>query len=253
MSDSATCETSAPVADRMASPETNRHFGDDYYGRPRFQKLLPHFSEQGTILDFGCCEGIFLHFLRTHGRTGLGVDYDREAVEACAKHGLDAIHADIFAFTRDPENRDKFAGVMMADFIEHFDPYPLQELLRQTVGVLRPGGTMVLITPNSRSIGMIMGGFYDCTIEHHNLYSIPAVAKFLEGEGMEIVESGPDPDSRPPIFSWHPLRFARQLATAVLGRILCGKSALHHASYLVAKKVENRGERFADRVETGSA
>lgn len=212
------------------------HFREDFYGRPRFAKFLPYFTAPGTVLDFGCHEGVFLHLLREHGREGLGIDYDRDMVRRCRDFGLEAQHADIFTFTADPAHSGRYGGVLMADFVEHFDPHPLQRLLRQTVEVLAPGGTMIIVTPNTRSVMMIHGGFYESTIEHHNPYSIHGLRQFLAAHGMQHVASGVDPDSRLALFAWHPGRLLRNLAMAGLGRILCGRGAWHEHTYLVMRK-----------------
>lgn len=229
---------SKALATRTGSVAADEYYGDDYYGRPRFRKFLRHLEVPGTVLDFGCNEGVFLNLLRKNGREGLGIDYDLDMIDVCREHGLDAIHADIFEFTADPENREKFAGVMLADFVEHFDPYPLQQLLRQTVQVLKPGAPILIVTPNSHSVFMNNGGFYESTIEHHNPYSVNGLRKFLEKEGMDYVDGGYDPDSRQPIFSLHPARLARNLMIWGLGRILCGRGSMHECSYLVMKRRE---------------
>ncbi|MEM7166358.1 MAG: class I SAM-dependent methyltransferase [Planctomycetota bacterium] len=212
------------------------YFGADYYGRPRFAKFLPYFQQPGTILDYGCNEGVFLHLLREHGRDGLGIDYDLKNIERCRQFGLAADHADIFAFTADPANHNQYAGIMMADFVEHFDPYPLQQLLEQSVHLLKPGGTMVIVTPNSRSIHMATGGFYEFTIEHHNPYSVFGLRQYLEKHGMEWVASDVDDDTRTPVFTPHPTRFARNIGIWILGRILCGKGCMHETTYLIMRK-----------------
>lgn len=222
------------------------YFGNDYYGRPRFRKFLKYFEEPGTILDFGCNEGVFLHLLREEGRDGLGIDYDLKNVERCRDFGLAADHADIFAFAGDPANHDQYAGIMLADFVEHFDPYPLQQLLEQSVQLLKPGGTMVIVTPNSRSIHMATGGFYEFTIEHHNPYSNRGLQQYLEKHGMQVVASDVDDDTRTPVLTPHPARLARNVGIWILGRILCGKGCMHETTYLVMRKESGADqERFA--------
>ncbi len=213
-----------------------RFFGDDYYGRPRFGKYLSYFPAEGAIVDFGCRDGVFLNFLRQHGREGLGVDNDAAVVEECHKFGLDAVCADILEFAGDPANEGKFAGILMADFVEHFDPYRLQDLLRRSIQILRPGGALVIITPNSHSLLMCTWGFYECTIEHHNTYSIRGLRMFLENEGLRVVASGVDRDSRSRVLTLHPLRLARNLAFWAVGRIICGKECLYQHAYLVLVK-----------------
>ncbi len=214
----------------------DRHFGDDYYNRPRLKRFVSHFPTDGTILDFGCHDGVFLNLLRRHGRRGLGIDYDLKQVQHCRGFGLEAMRADIFEFARDPENEGKYAGIMMSDFVEHFDPRPLQELLDQSVRILRPGGVLAIITPNSRSLLMCSGGFYENEIEHHHTYSISGIRSFLERRGMKTVSSGVNPESRTRILSPRPLQLLRNLAFFGLGLVLCGKDCLYQDSHLVMQR-----------------
>ncbi len=227
------------VASTSVSEETTNaraHFGTDYYGRPRFRRLLEHFPAGGTILDFGCNEGVFLHFLRENGRDGLGVDSDRENIAACRRFGLDAIHADVFQFLERSEHQGECAGILMADFIEHFDPRPLQDLLARSIALLRPGGALAILTPNSRSLALATGGFHENEIEHHHPYSLSGLRRFLERLGMELVAAGACPESRLRVFTPHPLRFARNVAHSVLGRLLCGKDASYREVHLVMRR-----------------
>ncbi|MEM7263817.1 MAG: class I SAM-dependent methyltransferase [Planctomycetota bacterium] len=226
----------ATQSEASAEAAAREYFGDDYYGRDRFRKYLEYFPGDGPILDYGCGDGVFLNLLRSAGRVGKGIDYDRENVERGRQFGLDIEHADLLEFADRQEEWGKYDGIMMADFVEHFDPYPLQNLIRASLPLLSPKGTMVMITPNSRSVLMNLGGFYEATIEHHNLYSVAGLAKFLQHEGMEIVAGGVDPDSRSPIASLNPGKFARNLAIWGLGRILCGRDCLYEASFVVAQK-----------------
>jgi len=219
-----------------ARPESAAFYGEDYFGRRRFAKLLPYLPSDGPIADFGCNIGVFLNFLRANGRHGVGIDFDEESVRTCRANGLEASHADIFEFTSRAENRGRYAGIMMADFVEHFDPVVLQRLLRDGLGLLGPRGVLVILTPNSRSVSMCAGGFYETTIEHHNLYSLHGLRTFLEKQGLRFVAGGVDPDSRLEVLTAHPLRLLRNVALWVLGRILCGKDAFYTQTYLVMEK-----------------
>jgi 2-polyprenyl-3-methyl-5-hydroxy-6-metoxy-1,4-benzoquinol methylase len=222
--------------DTTARAESTALYGEDYFGRRRFTKLLAHLPSDGTIVDFGCNIGVFLNFLRMNGRRGLGIDYDEENIRICRSHGLEAVHANILDFASQTEHHGRYAGIMMADFVEHFDPFVLQRLLRDSIALLCPRGVMVIITPNSRSLSMCTGGFYETTIEHHNPYSLHGLRIFLEKQGLRFVTGGVDPDSRLKVFSTHPLRLLRNVALWVLGRILCGKEAFYEHTYLVMEK-----------------
>jgi 2-polyprenyl-3-methyl-5-hydroxy-6-metoxy-1,4-benzoquinol methylase len=102
----------------------------------------------GRLLDVGCGKGDFLARMRRQGWNVEGLEVDPDAVDmARAEHGL-TIHLG------DLESRafpgDSFDAITMNHVIEHIhDPV---SLIRECRRVLRPGGRLVLVTPNVNSL-----------------------------------------------------------------------------------------------------
>jgi 2-polyprenyl-3-methyl-5-hydroxy-6-metoxy-1,4-benzoquinol methylase len=106
-------------------------------------------QKPGSLLDVGCGDGAFLNRMRHRGWTVNGVDFDPGAIRgAKVKYGLDLrlgdLHSASFA-------DNAFDAVTMSHVIEHV-PDP-QALFQEAHRILRPGGRLVLTTPNPSSYG----------------------------------------------------------------------------------------------------
>jgi 2-polyprenyl-3-methyl-5-hydroxy-6-metoxy-1,4-benzoquinol methylase len=103
----------------------------------------------GTILDIGCGQGTFLAVMAKRGWSVAGVDFDIEAVAAARRlHGIDVRVGTVDTVVDTGSN---FDVVTASHVIEHV-PDPL-EFLIQCRKLLRPGGCVVLRTPNVDSFG----------------------------------------------------------------------------------------------------
>jgi SAM-dependent methyltransferase len=103
----------------------------------------------GRLLDVGCGDGQFLHQMSKEGWQGTGIDFDGAAIETGRKkYGLNLSAGD---FQTADFDVDDFDAVTMSHVIEHVpDPVAFLDKCRR---VLRPGGRLVLSTPNARSLG----------------------------------------------------------------------------------------------------
>lgn len=103
---------------------------------------------KGTLLDVGCGNGAFLARMRELGWEVVGVEPDGQAVKVAREHfGLD-----IYEHTLEEAGfRDgAFDAITMNHVIEHvWDPIGILHECRR---VLKPGGTLVVVTPNVESL-----------------------------------------------------------------------------------------------------
>jgi 2-polyprenyl-3-methyl-5-hydroxy-6-metoxy-1,4-benzoquinol methylase len=107
-------------------------------------------SQRGELLDVGCGNGRYLEQMGELGWQVSGVERDaRGAAVAGAQIGGDRVHADLEAAGRaQPEGYDV---VTLSHVIEHLlDPI---DTLAACRAVLKPGGLIVIATPNLASLG----------------------------------------------------------------------------------------------------
>jgi 2-polyprenyl-3-methyl-5-hydroxy-6-metoxy-1,4-benzoquinol methylase len=103
----------------------------------------------GKLLDVGCGDGRFLHAMALRGWQTDGVEVDGQAVaHAEKKYGLKVVRGQL-AEAGFPA--DKFDAITLRHVIEHV-PDPVG-LLAECRRVLKPGGRLVLATPNLDSQG----------------------------------------------------------------------------------------------------
>lgn len=111
-----------------------------------------------NLLDVGCGGGIFLHRMHRLGWSTTGLDFDPKAVEnAKSRYGsvLTVLHSDLAGARF---SNDSFSAITMSHVIEHV-PDPVA-LLTESRRILKPGGRLVVTTPNIHSHGHEM--FRDC-------------------------------------------------------------------------------------------
>jgi 2-polyprenyl-3-methyl-5-hydroxy-6-metoxy-1,4-benzoquinol methylase len=109
----------------------------------RFLRYVPG----GSVLDVGCGDGSWLASLKNLGWKVEGTDFDPEAVRVASQRGLN-VHVGGLEDQGYPPN--SFDAITLSHVIEHV-PDP-EGTIRECVRLLKPGGRLVLFTPNASSL-----------------------------------------------------------------------------------------------------
>jgi methionine biosynthesis protein MetW len=121
-------------------------------GSLRRTAALPLLEGGETLLDVGCGEGTLAAMAREKFRAVHGIDISHEAVRLAAEHGVRAVRVNLNTEPI-PHPDMSFDAVVTLDVIEHvFDPV---RFVREIHRVLRPGGALVISTPNIRKLQRI--------------------------------------------------------------------------------------------------
>jgi len=100
------------------------------------------------LLDVGCGSGDWLVSMRGLGWDVTGIDFDERAVRTGAQQGLPVKCG---ALEQQAFPNESFDAITLHHVIEHV-PDPIRTL-RECARILRPGGRLVLSTPNASSLG----------------------------------------------------------------------------------------------------
>ena len=162
----------------------------------KFQRVAQLVVGHRRVLDVGCGPGTLLGMLcDEHESVGVDItqpqiDYAREvygapnrSFYACALQEL-------------PQEIEQFDAVTAVELIEHLPPDLLDDTLRSAMGRLRPGGRLVLTTPNYHSAWPLVErivdrvGDVDYYVQHINRFTRPRFRELLEDLGLAEVQIG---------------------------------------------------------------
>jgi O-antigen chain-terminating methyltransferase len=124
-----------------------------------FAVALEEIYPDSKMVDIGCGRGEWLELLNEHGISALGVDQDVEMLKSCKELGLHFIVDDAFSYIKSrPDNSISILSAF--HLVEHLDFNILQELIKESLRVLKPGGLIILETPNPENIAVGTKNFY---------------------------------------------------------------------------------------------
>lgn len=108
-----------------------------------------------VALDLGCGRGEWLQFLNDrHSIQSIGIDNDESMVAVCRQLGLQVCKCDALDYLRQAES-DSVDLVSMFQVAEHLDWEAFANALVEIRRILRPGGGIIVETPNPEN--MIVG------------------------------------------------------------------------------------------------
>ena len=155
---------------------------------PWVQKGLAGVSDP-VWLDLGCGRGEWLRLLKKEGIRALGVDSNEGQAEAARAAGLDVVSGDLMRFVRQRPagTADGFSAFHV---VEHLPPPLVLELLQEGLRIVRPGGVLILETPNPENLQVGAHTFYlDPT--HRNPVPSGLLSFLVQQAGWEQVEVVP--------------------------------------------------------------
>jgi len=151
--------------------------------------FLHFFSPSDRVLDLGCARGEVLQLMKEKGIEGVGVDSDSQMIDDCKQQGLVVHLSDIIDFL-DKQNRE-WNGVFIGHVIEHLTTQQAHAMLGLVSKILKPGGKVVILTPNPNWLPGVGEFWSDPT--HVRPWPISAVTSILESLDFSVIASGVDP------------------------------------------------------------
>lgn len=174
--------------------------------------LLAGIPKTASILDLGCGDGSLLAYLQKIGFThAQGVDCSAEQVAAACARGVIAKQGDLFEALASAQGH--YDVIFAFDVIEHMTKGELATLGGQLRLALRPGGLLVLQTPNGDGVGSGHVVYGDLT--HETIFNDSSLAQYLRAFGFTDIrfhETGPVPHSLFGMTRWVAWKAIRAIA-----------------------------------------
>jgi SAM-dependent methyltransferase len=113
--------------------------------RHQYEILMKHRREKtGRLLDIGCSAGFFMKIARENGWDTIGLEISEDRAQLAREHfGLDVFDKDLLNVEL---KLYSFDVITMWDVLEHL-ANPIEHL-KKAKKLLKPGGTLVIETPN---------------------------------------------------------------------------------------------------------
>ena len=143
-------------------------------------------AEESTVVDIGCGRGEWLELLRDVGIEATGVELNSLLAQSCRDRGLNVVEQDLFVYlaTQSSGSLDVLSAFHV---VEHLPVEQLVTLLSEAMRVLRPGGVLILETPNPRNVLVGSCNFYfDPT--HRNPLPSEVLQLIVETKGFDQIE-----------------------------------------------------------------
>jgi len=154
----------------MSIPDFYLAFEERFYGsRDVIKRLrrqyLPFIQPLATLypggeaFDIGCGRGEWLEFMRELGFNSSGLDLDEGMLRGCLDRGLSAKQGDAVAYLKTLASESQ-AVVTAFHVVEHITFEQLQTVVVESLRVLKPGGLLIMETPNPENIAVGTCNFY---------------------------------------------------------------------------------------------
>ncbi len=126
---------------------------------PYIRPMLSLYGPSPVALDLGCGRGEWLELAQAEGFAAQGIDIDSGMLEACRELQLPTVQGDALAHLQhlDDDTLTVVTGFHLAEHIAFAD---LRALVAQSLRVLKPGGLLILETPNPENIAVGSHRFY---------------------------------------------------------------------------------------------
>jgi 2-polyprenyl-3-methyl-5-hydroxy-6-metoxy-1,4-benzoquinol methylase len=154
-----------------------------------FARVATEIAGRRRHLDLGCGPGTFMGAFAEDGRVAVGVDISAVQI-AYARRVYESDTRTFLNGAAEVGTLDKFDAVTALQVIEHLSPGDVDDLLRDGVDHLAPGGKLVVTTPNFNSAWPVVEALVNrygevaYTSQHINRFTRVRLAKLLEGLGL---------------------------------------------------------------------
>lgn len=163
----------------------NLRFDDNPSIHHKFNlKIAKPYIINKNVLDVGCWSGQFEHLSVGVVNSIVGIDPGKEAI-AYAKEKIPQAKFKVGNALNLKFADKSFEAVIFVEVIEHLPKGAEKKALKEIYRVLKPGGYLILSTPNNHPLSIFMDPAY--FLIGHRHYSMKRVEKMLASSGFNVV------------------------------------------------------------------
>jgi SAM-dependent methyltransferase len=142
-------------------------------------------SHGARILDIGCGVGVFAAHCERKGYQATGIDFDHNAIAVAREHfGLQRAYALTLEEFTERREAQGFDVVSSFEVLEHQDdPAGFISKIKR---LLKPAGCIALSVPNRNRWSMLP--VEDLPPNHLTRWDVTALTRFLESQGLDVVQ-----------------------------------------------------------------
>lgn len=160
----------------------------------RVKKMIQLVGKHKFVLDLGCFSGYMIQKFIENENKAWGTDTNKDFLIHCRKKGLEVFNAD--CERQLPFDTSSFDVVVAGELIEHI--YDTDKFLEECNRVLRPGGELIISTPNmgfwkhrlKLLLGLNMpfeyGGDAGFFIGHIRYFNLASFKRAISGHGFSL-------------------------------------------------------------------
>ncbi|MEB2529465.1 methyltransferase domain-containing protein [Burkholderia sp. BCCIQ04A] len=162
----------------------DQHRGSRELIKSRLAKYRPFIAPLATLypggkaFDLGCGLGEWLELMGESGFAAIGVDLDGDMLEACRERGLSVFQGDAIEYLA-ALDANSHALVSAFHVVEHVSFEQVRRIVSEALRVLKPGGLLILETPNPENIVVAGCNFY---LDPSHVRPIPSELLSFVGE-----------------------------------------------------------------------
>src|SRR4051794_40477067 len=172
----------------------HRFIGMNPAGQRAVQRFyLPYFANSKKVVDLACGDGDFVALLLEQGVDASGVDADVKTCADAQAKGLPVICQNVFDYLAATASAS-VDGLFCAHLVEHLSYPQVIQLIHEAARILRPGGRIILATPDCRSLFAHLDMYY-LHFGHVSFYHPRLLSFLLEHEGLISVTYDVNPNT----------------------------------------------------------